>query len=75
MKNMTHEEMESEFQRRIDIINYMHEKSMLDFREISKLVVGYYQYPEETAKRIREEMGWTEQRTAAVTAAGGEAVG
>ncbi len=75
MKNMTHEEMESEFQRRIDIINYMVEKSMTDFREISKIVVGYYQYPEETAKRIRDEMGWTEKTAEKAVEAGGEAVG
>ena len=75
MKNMTHEEMEAEFQRRIDIINYMAEKGMTDFREISKIVVSYYQYPEETAKRIRDEMGWTEQKTEKPVEAGGEAVG
>ncbi len=75
MKNMTHEEMESEFQRRIDIINYMVEKSMVDFREIAKIVVSYYQYPEETARRVRDEMGWTDQRTEKPLEAGGEAVG
>lgn len=75
MKNMTHEEMESEFQRRIDIINYMVEKTITDFREIAKIVVSYYQYPEETAKRIRDEMGWTEQKAEKAVEAGGEAVG
>ncbi len=75
MKNMTHEEMEAEFQRRIDIINYMVQKEMTDFREIAKIVVSYYQYPEETAKRIRDEMGWTEQKTEKPVEAGGEAVG
>ena len=75
MKNMTHEEMESEFQRRIDIINYMVEKGMVDFREIAKIVVSYYQYPEETAKRIRDEMGWTDQKTEKPVETGGEAVG
>ncbi|MEK6986727.1 MAG: type II/IV secretion system ATPase subunit [Candidatus Thermoplasmatota archaeon] len=75
MKNMTHEEMEAEFQRRIDIINYMVEKGIVDFREIAKIVVSYYQSPEETAKRIRDEMGWTEQRTEKPLEAGGEAVG
>ncbi|HLE54573.1 MAG TPA: type II/IV secretion system ATPase subunit [Thermoplasmata archaeon] len=75
MKNMTHEEMEGEFQRRIDIINYMVEKGTVDFREIAKIVVSYYQYPEETAKRIRDEMGWTEQRAEKPLEAGGEAVG
>lgn len=61
MKNMTHEEMEGEFQRRIDLVNYMVEKGVTDYREISKIVVSYYQDPEETAKRIREEMGWARE--------------
>ena len=59
MKNMTHEEMEAEFQRRVDIVNYMTQKNVTDFREIAKIVISYYQDPEETAKRIRNEMGWT----------------
>ncbi len=75
MKNMTHEEMEAEFQRRIDIVNYMSEKNVVDFREIAKIVVSYYQYPQETAKRIREEMGWTDRETMKPIEAGGEAVG
>jgi len=75
MKNMTHEEMEEEFQRRVDIVNYMVEKGYNDFREISKIVVGYYQYPEETAKRIREEMGWTREPAAAGQLPGGESFG
>src|SRR2546427_3820333 len=75
MKNMTHEEMEAEFQRRVDIINYMLQKGMLDFREIAKLVVQYYQYPEETAKRVREEMGWQDHAVMKTVEAGGETVG
>src|SRR5207244_13283917 len=43
MKNMTHEEMEAEFQRRVDIVNYMLQKNLIDFREIAKIVVQYYQ--------------------------------
>src|SRR3989449_11197507 len=75
MKNMTHEEMEAEFQRRVDIANYMLQKGMLDFREIAKLVVQYYQYPEETAKRVREEMGWQDHAVMKTVEAGGETVG
>jgi len=75
MKNMTHEEMEAEFQRRIDIINYMREKDMVDFREIAKIVISYYQYPEETAKKIRDEMGWVREPGKPAEAAGGEAIG
>ena len=75
MKNMTHEEMEEEFQRRVDIVNYMVEKNLTFFREISKVVVSYYQYPEETAKRIREEMGWVRETTKTEQLTGGESVG
>src|SRR5207253_9906145 len=71
MKNMTHEEIEAEFQRRIDIVNYMLQKSLTDFREIAKIVVEYYPYPDETAKRVRAERGWQDQaRTKAVATAG-----
>src|SRR6266566_4857162 len=75
MKNMTHEEMEAEFQRRIDIVNYMVQKGMVDFREIAKIVVQYYQYPEETAKRVRDEMGWADHGAMKAVEAGGETVG
>ena len=75
MKNMTHEEMEQEFQRRVDLVNYMVEKGMNDFREISKVVVSYYQYPEETAKRVREEMGWTREAATPQQLEGGESFG
>jgi len=75
MKNMTHEEMEAEFQRRVDIINYMREKDMVDFREIAKIVISYYQYPDETAKKIRDEMGWVREPARPAEAAGGEAIG
>src|SRR5438309_169288 len=75
MKNMTHEEMESEFARRIDIVNYMVQKGMTDFREIAKIVVQYYQYPDETAKRVREEMGLPEAGIPKAVEAGGETVG
>ena len=75
MKNMTHEEMEEEFQRRIDIINYMLEKNLTHFRDIAKIVVSYYQYPEETAKRIRDEMGWVRESRTVGELPGGESIG
>src|SRR3989304_1657519 len=53
----------------------MTEKNMLDFREIAKIVVSYYQYPEETVKRVREEMGWTDRAEAKAVEAGGATVG
>jgi hypothetical protein len=77
MKNMTHEEMDAEFQRRVDIINYMVEKNIIDFREIARIVVSYYQYPEEIVKKIRDEMGWIREQPlpSGEEEAGGETVG
>ncbi|MFQ5837926.1 MAG: type II/IV secretion system ATPase subunit [Thermoplasmata archaeon] len=73
MKNLTHEEMEDEFQRRIDILNYLVEKNTLDYIEISRVIVSYYQYPDETIERIRREMGWVREKP--VEATGGEVLG
>jgi len=61
MKNMTHEEMIEEFQRRIDVIKYMVEKDVRDFKEISNIIISYHRYPDETIRKIREEMGWTKE--------------
>ena len=60
VRNMTHDEMDAEFKRRVDIINYMVEKDFSDFIEISNLIVSYYKEPMETVQRVRDEMGWVE---------------
>ena len=44
--------------RRVDIVKYLVEKDITDFREISNLVVAYYKEPQETIQKIRDEMGW-----------------
>ena len=59
MKNMTHEEMETEFRQRVDLIKYLVEKNITDYREISNAIVAYYKEPKETIAKMREEMGWT----------------
>ncbi|MCK4266272.1 MAG: type II/IV secretion system ATPase subunit, partial [Thermoplasmata archaeon] len=58
MKNMTHEEMNAEMKRREDVIRYLVEKNITDYREISAITVKYYKEPEETVQDIRDEMGW-----------------
>ncbi len=73
MKNLTHEEMDEEFQRRVDMLRYLVEKDIMDYRDISKVVVGYYQYPEETVSRVRREMGWASAKT--LEANGGDLLG
>lgn len=72
MKNMTHEEMDQEFQRRVDMVNYMTEKNLDDYRDISRLVVSYYHYPDETIERIRKEMGWVREEPKPEELAGGD---
>jgi flagellar protein FlaI len=71
MKNMTHEEMNVEMRRRQDIIKYLVEKDITDYREISNIAVLYYKEPEETVQNIRDEMGWVVEETL-VTEGGSE---
>ncbi|MFH0815718.1 MAG: type II/IV secretion system ATPase subunit [Methanobacteriota archaeon] len=61
MKNMTHEEMQREFTQRVDVIKYLVEKDITDYREINNLIVLYYKDATATVTKIREEMGWTVQ--------------
>ncbi len=56
MKNMTQEEINHEFNNRVEIIEYLLEQGDIDYREISKLVTSYYKAPEETLARIRGEI-------------------
>ncbi len=58
MKNLTHDEMETEVQDRITVLRYLVEKDIRDYEEISQVIVSYYQYPDATVNRIRNEMGW-----------------
>jgi len=57
MKNMSHEEMQEEFQRRIDIINYMVKEDITDFMELASIIVQYYKEPDILVEEIREKMG------------------
>lgn len=75
MKNMTHEEMDIEFQRRVDIVNYLVEKNITDFIEIAELVVSYYQFPDQSIKKIRDEMGWVREELVSPTRGEGESLG
>ncbi len=59
MKNLTHEEMEEEFRRRVDVIRYAVEKNLTELKDIADLIVGYYKEPMAVVERIRNEMGWT----------------
>jgi flagellar protein FlaI len=62
MKSLTHEEMNEEFQRRIDIINYMVDINVTDYIDISRIVVSYYQNPTKAYERTMKD--WHAKRAA-----------
>ncbi|ADD07818.1 type II/IV secretion system ATPase subunit [Candidatus Aciduliprofundum boonei] len=57
MKNMTHNEMMEEFERRVDIVKYWVKKEILDFRDIWKTIANYYKDPIGTAEEARLKLG------------------
>ncbi len=71
MKNLTHEELLQEFERRIDIVKYMVSKNISDHNDIWKLIREYYRDPKATAERVRKEL-YGEGRIPRPLAAGGE---
>ena len=73
MRNLTHDEMETEVQNRITVLRYLVEKDIRDYEEISQVIVSYYQYPDATVNRIRNEMGW--EADEAPLEVGGELLG
>ena len=64
MKSLTHDEMMTEFQKRIEIINYMVFKDMTDYRQIWAITNSYYKDPEKTLIRIRKETEEVEKNVA-----------
>jgi len=54
MKNLTHEELMQEFERRVDIVRYMVMMDLSDHREIWALIREYYKEPKVTAERCRK---------------------
>ncbi|MDO9537785.1 MAG: type II/IV secretion system ATPase subunit [Thermoplasmata archaeon] len=72
MKNMTHEEMNAEMKRRVDMVKYLVEKDITDFYKISNLVVAYYKEPMETIQKVREEMGWVTEDSLLINEGGAE---
>ncbi len=53
-KNLTQEEIDEEFENRVEVVEYMVEEDMVHYKEISKIVTSYYKEPEETLAKIRE---------------------
>lgn len=72
MKNLTHEELLQEFERRVDIVKYMVAKDISDHRDIWALIREYYKDPKVTAETVRKDLYGT-TKTQSMTVAGGEA--
>ncbi|MEM3567269.1 MAG: ATPase, T2SS/T4P/T4SS family, partial [Thermoplasmata archaeon] len=53
MKNLTHEEMMEEFNRRVEVVNYMVRKNITDYRKLANIIVAYFKDPKDTIEKIR----------------------
>lgn len=62
-RNWSQRRMEQEVKRRIDIFGYMKKAGVDNYREVAKLVSGYYKDPDGVLKKARE--GLTSVRPAA----------
>ncbi len=56
IKNWTHDEMDQEFERRINVIRYLDNKNITDFRDIWKIITNYYRDPKETMEMIMKDL-------------------
>jgi flagellar protein FlaI len=53
LKNFTTEEMDAEFQRRVDVIRYLVRNRITDYRQLWKTIAQYYRDPSEVMARIQ----------------------
>jgi archaeal flagellar protein FlaI len=53
LKNFTTEEMDAEFQRRVDVIRYLVRNQITDYRQLWKTIAQYYRDPSEVMARIQ----------------------
>ena len=54
-KNMTMNEINEEFKRRTEVVNWMLKKNVRNYQEVAVIVSQYYTDPEETMKKIMAE--------------------
>jgi flagellar protein FlaI len=54
-KNMTMDEINEEFKRRTEIVNWMMKKKVRSYKEVAKIVSQYYTDPGDIIKRIKAE--------------------
>ena len=53
LKNYTHEEMEAEFQRRVQVVKYLVVQKMDDYRALWKIVTDYYKDPHAVMQTVQ----------------------
>ncbi len=56
MKSLTHDQMMSEFNRRVDLVRYLVYRDITDHRKIWSLINAYYKEPDKTITRVRKEL-------------------
>ena len=52
VKNLSHDEMDTEFQHRVRVIHYLVANRITDHRQLWRLIAGYYKDPREALARI-----------------------
>ena len=53
LKNFSHDEMDAEFQRRVAVLHYLVTNKISDYRQLWRLVSGYYKDPQEVLRRLQ----------------------
>ncbi len=53
IRNFTTDEMDQEFQRRVDVIRYLVQNKVTDYRQLWRIVAQYYKDPNEVMQRIK----------------------
>jgi len=56
MKSLTNDEMMAEFDRRVEVMNYLLKKDLRNHRDIWNLVNSYYKDHEKTLDRIHKDL-------------------
>ncbi len=56
MKNLTHDEMMEEFERRTSIVKYWVKKNIVDYREIWHTIADYYKDPLGVSEKVRKAL-------------------
>src|SRR5271170_7474996 len=52
LRNYTHDEMDAEFTRRVQVVHYLASNRITDYRQLWRLVTAYYKEPMEVIQRI-----------------------